>query len=292
MRFRKLHLTVIAALTMALASLSMLSVFTDDEEQQTIQTASADVEPLIAPLLEAPQEEEQTEQQPPDFETPVIENSTDIDEEQRVLDEIAQEIEEERAAEEKRQHELLIAQQEELQDLGWYNGAVDGIKGPLTEAAIENFTEAADIDSTKPEIILSALQQEDAPAPPPPPPEPEPEPQAEPSPEPAPQTARNVWDSLSECESGNWINGGASFEEGSARWDWAKPGTPVPSWGTTIHHGGLQFHPNTWSAFKLDGYPQYAYDATREQQIAVAERVLAAQGWNAWPTCARKLGLL
>jgi hypothetical protein len=115
-----------------------------------------------------------------------------------------------------------------------------------------------------------------------------PEPEPEPEPEPV---ERNVWDRLAECESGNWINGGASFETGSARWDWAKPGVGVPPWGTTIHHGGLQFYPGTWTAYKLDGYPQYAYDATREQQIAVGERVLAAQGWQAWPTCSSKLGL-
>jgi hypothetical protein len=111
------------------------------------------------------------------------------------------------------------------------------------------------------------------------------------APPPAPAVGDTVWDRLAECESGNWINGGTSFERGSARWYWARPGTQVPPWGTTIHHGGLQFHPGTWTAYRLDGYPQFAYDATREQQIAVGERVLAAQGWGAWPTCARKLGL-
>jgi len=123
-------------------------------------------------------------------------------------------------------------------------------------------------------------------------PEPEPEPEPEPQPPPEPQQVeRNVWDRLADCESGNWIDGGTSFETGSARWYWARPGTEVPPWGTTIHHGGLQFHPGTWSAYRLEGYPQYAYNATREQQIAVAERVLAEQGWQAWPTCSRKLGL-
>jgi resuscitation-promoting factor RpfB len=110
-------------------------------------------------------------------------------------------------------------------------------------------------------------------------------------PAPSSEGDRGVWSRLADCESGNWVNGGESFEPGSARWHWAKPGTEVPPWGTTIHHGGLQFHPGTWSSFKLDGYPQYAYDATPAQQIAVAERVLAAQGWGAWPTCASKLGL-
>jgi hypothetical protein len=33
------------------------------------------------------------------------------------------------------------------------------------------------------------------------------------------------------------------------------------------------------------------HQASRTQQIAVAERVLAAQGWKAWPACSRKLGL-
>jgi hypothetical protein len=34
-----------------------------------------------------------------------------------------------------------------------------------------------------------------------------------------------------------------------------------------------------------------AYQASREQQIVVAERVRASQGWGAWPACTRKLGL-
>ena len=34
-----------------------------------------------------------------------------------------------------------------------------------------------------------------------------------------------------------------------------------------------------------------AYLASREQQIVVAERVLASQGWGAWPGCSSKLGL-
>jgi resuscitation-promoting factor RpfB len=132
---------------------------------------------------------------------------------------------------------------------------------------------------------------------PPPKPEPQPEPEPEPEPEPQPKSeplppaARNIWDNLADCESGNWVDGGKSFQEGSARWSWAKPGTEVPPWGTTVHHGGLQFAPSTWSWLAPEGYPAFAYDATREQQIAVAEKVLAAQGWGAWPVCASKLGL-
>lgn len=98
------------------------------------------------------------------------------------------------------------------------------------------------------------------------------------------------WDRLADCESGNWVDGGQSFEPGSARWDWAKDGV-VPPWGTTIHHGGLQFLPSTWASFKPAGFPARAYDASRAQQIEVGERVLAAQGWGAWPVCSRKVGL-
>lgn len=75
-----------------------------------------------------------------------------------------------------------------------------------------------------------------------------------------------TWDALAQCESGgNWaINTGNGFS------------------------GGLQFTPSTWAAFGGTGAPE---NATREQQIAVAENVQAGQGWGAWPSCAAQLGL-
>ena len=103
-----------------------------------------------------------------------------------------------------------------------------------------------------------------------------------------------VWDRLAECESGNWIDGGSSFEHGSARWYWGMPGTEVPPWGTLQHHGGLQFAPSTWSWVAPMvglGHIEYAYDATREEQILVGEKVQELQGWRAWPVCSRKVGL-
>jgi len=102
------------------------------------------------------------------------------------------------------------------------------------------------------------------------------------------------WASLADCESGDWLNGGAAFVEGSARWEWARPGTELPSWGTSIHHGGLQFLPATWTWVAPDVLaepPTYAYEATPEQQVAVAEEVQRRQGWGAWPVCSRKVGL-
>lgn len=81
-------------------------------------------------------------------------------------------------------------------------------------------------------------------------------------------SGNSVWDRLAQCESGeNWsINTGNGYS------------------------GGLQFHPTTYSSYKLDGYPSQAHHASREQQIEVAKKVLAAQGWGAWPACSRKIG--
>ena len=77
------------------------------------------------------------------------------------------------------------------------------------------------------------------------------------------------WDRLAQCESGgNWaINTGNGY------------------------YGGLQFSGQTWSAFGGGQYAPTANQATREQQIAVAEKILASQGWGAWPACSASLGL-
>jgi resuscitation-promoting factor RpfA len=82
----------------------------------------------------------------------------------------------------------------------------------------------------------------------------------------APAPATGTWDALAQCESGgNWgINTGNGYQ------------------------GGLQFSPSTWAAFGGQGS---AANASKSEQIAVAERVLAGQGWGAWPACSAKLGL-
>lgn len=102
------------------------------------------------------------------------------------------------------------------------------------------------------------------------------------------------WLSLADCESGDWIDRGAAFVPRSARWDWAAPGTTLPPWGTSIHHGGLQFHPDTWTWVAPDVLPDppaHAYDATPAEQVAVAIETQRRQGWGAWPVCSRLLGL-
>lgn len=79
----------------------------------------------------------------------------------------------------------------------------------------------------------------------------------------------SVWDTIAQCEStGNWaINTGNGFS------------------------GGLQFTDSTWQAFGGGEYASQAWQASREQQIAVAQKVQAAQGWGAWPACTAKLGI-
>jgi resuscitation-promoting factor RpfA len=77
----------------------------------------------------------------------------------------------------------------------------------------------------------------------------------------------NEWDRVAACESGgNWgINTGNGY------------------------HGGLQFSQGTWSAHGGGEFASSANQASRDQQIAVAERVLATQGRGAWPVCGRGL---
>jgi resuscitation-promoting factor RpfA len=78
----------------------------------------------------------------------------------------------------------------------------------------------------------------------------------------------NVWDRVAQCESGgNWgISTGNGFQ------------------------GGLQFTQSTWRSFGGAQFASTANRASREEQIVVAEKVLAGQGWNAWPVCSRKAG--
>ncbi|ELP62626.1 transglycosylase-like domain protein [Streptomyces turgidiscabies Car8] len=57
------------------------------------------------------------------------------------------------------------------------------------------------------------------------------------------------------------------------------------------YYGGLQFSQSTWEAYGGTVYAGRADLATRDQQIAVAEKVLKAQGPGAWPTCSVRAGL-
>ncbi|GHH33442.1 hypothetical protein HNQ79_000508 [Streptomyces candidus] len=77
------------------------------------------------------------------------------------------------------------------------------------------------------------------------------------------------WPAVAACESGgNWaINTGNGY------------------------YGGLQFTQQTWSAFGGTAHAPSAHQASQAAQIAVAEKVLAAQGPGAWGSCGAKAGL-
>ncbi|GAA2571851.1 MULTISPECIES: transglycosylase family protein [Streptomyces] len=57
------------------------------------------------------------------------------------------------------------------------------------------------------------------------------------------------------------------------------------------YYGGLQFTQTTWEAFGGTRYAPRADLATKDQQIAVAEKVLDGQGPGAWPVCSQRAGL-
>ncbi|MGW2227312.1 transglycosylase family protein [Streptomyces formicae] len=79
----------------------------------------------------------------------------------------------------------------------------------------------------------------------------------------------DTWNKVAACEStNNWsINTGNGY------------------------YGGLQFTQSTWEAYGGTAYASRADRATKAQQIAVAEKVLDAQGPGAWPVCSGKAGL-
>jgi resuscitation-promoting factor RpfB len=74
------------------------------------------------------------------------------------------------------------------------------------------------------------------------------------------------WDNIANCETGgNWGMQGPMFS------------------------GGLGIYNGTWNGFGGQQYGSNAGQATREQQIIVAERIRARYGFGAWG-CGRKLG--
>ncbi len=107
-----------------------------------------------------------------------------------------------------------------------------------------------------------------------PPPTPAPAAVVAAAPAPAPQrvvtyNGTTVWDDLAKCESGgNWaINTGNGY------------------------YGGLQFSHSTWHGYGGGEFAEYPHEATREEQIIVAERLRDARGYQPWPACRLKLGL-
>ncbi len=85
----------------------------------------------------------------------------------------------------------------------------------------------------------------------------------------------SVWDRLARCESsGNWkINSGNGY------------------------YGGLQISKSTWNYYGGRQFAAYPNQTSRSNQIVVAQRILnghdgkKGQGWKAWPTCSRRIGV-
>jgi Transglycosylase-like domain len=79
----------------------------------------------------------------------------------------------------------------------------------------------------------------------------------------------SIWDRVAACESGGrWgINTGNGY------------------------YGGVQMDMTFWRRHGGLAYAARPDLASRDAQITVAQRGLAAQGWRAWPTCSRRLGL-
>ncbi len=82
-------------------------------------------------------------------------------------------------------------------------------------------------------------------------------------------SADSPWDRLAECESGQtW-----DIDTGNG------------------YYGGLQFAKSSWDAAGGQQYADYPHEASRSEQIAVAENLLDMQGAGAWPACTASLGL-
>jgi hypothetical protein len=72
------------------------------------------------------------------------------------------------------------------------------------------------------------------------------------------------WDQIARCESGG-------------RWDY-----PLVTNRTGTYSGGLMIWNKAWDAYGGNEFASDAYLATKAQQIEIAERILADQGWGAW----------
>lgn len=86
---------------------------------------------------------------------------------------------------------------------------------------------------------------------------------------PAQAATARTWNRLARCESGGrWhVNTGNGY------------------------YGGLQISGGTWRAYGGGRFARLPSRASRHQQIRVAQRIRRHQGWRAWPSCSRRIGL-
>jgi hypothetical protein len=86
---------------------------------------------------------------------------------------------------------------------------------------------------------------------------------------PANAASMKTWSRLAKCESGGrWhVNTGNGY------------------------YGGLQISPGTWRAFGGKRFAKLPHKASKRQQVKVAKRIKRGQGWGAWPSCSRRIGV-
>ena len=81
---------------------------------------------------------------------------------------------------------------------------------------------------------------------------------------PSQAASTGTWNRIAQCESGGrWhINTGNGY------------------------YGGLQISPSTWRGYGGRKFAHLPNQATKREQIRIAERIQNGQGWGAWPSCA------
>ena len=167
------------------------------------------------------------------------------------LEDRLNEMDEARAEAAETQEELMALRDEISTTLAAQQDEIATIEEAIAEADAREAAEAAAAAEAAQEAAEEA--EEVASEPPPP--------TGAPPPAPPSGGYSANWDAIAQCESGgNWHI-------------------------DSTYDGGLQFHPDTWLAYGGGRYARYAWQATREQQIAIAEKVLAGQGPGAWPNC-------
>jgi len=174
--------------------------------------------------------------------------------------------------------------QQTLNGVGVDSGPVDGYFGPITRAAIVAYQQANNLivdgevgNQTAGALGIWADPQPPAPAP---------------SPKPA-ATKRTTAKAAPKAKAAKSGGGSVTFgsEGGSTVWDALAQCESGGNWHIATgngYYGGLQFTASTWRSMGGSGMP---HEASREEQIAVAERTLRSGGWGQWPACSRKLGL-
>lgn len=86
---------------------------------------------------------------------------------------------------------------------------------------------------------------------------------------PAGAATMRTWSRLAKCESGG-------------------------NWHINTHngyYGGLQISPGTWRAYGGKRYAALPHGASKVDQVRIAKRIRGGQGWGAWPSCSRRIGV-